>query len=292
MGNTESRNDNVKPVRKRNKSNFSRINHSHVKTNSIYPDCTDSTCSYNIKTVSNLTILGGRPYLDEDFPADWEETDRVQTCHFALKHLHGGNYTAPLSDIIKPERHRMWIWSLVIAQEFPEAYVYGVDIISSFPSDIKPSNCYFKECSVSDGLPFDDDEFDYVFMRHMSLALKNYQWVPLLNEIMRVLKPGGTVEFVEFDLIHVGFQNVNCTRKAVALGKWDKNLGKIGEIWTSNMYQMKKSIKSLITSVMNISDSELDRILNIIYFEEVDKYHSYQDHYIILASKTISDSNN
>ncbi|CAG8523840.1 5165_t:CDS:2 [Cetraspora pellucida] len=245
MGNTESRNDNVKTVRKRNKSN--------AKTNSIYPDCTDSTCSYNIKTVSNLTILGGRPYLDEDvsiylFPADWEETDRVQTCHFALKHLHGGNYTAPLSDIIKPESKILDIgcgsghWCFEIAQEFPEADVYGVDIISSFPSDIKPSNCYFKECSVSDGLPFDDNEFDYVFMRHMSLALKNYQWVPLLNEIMRVLKPGGTVECVEFDLIlealykkrqidllflpkfeqiikDVGFQNVNCTRKAVALGK-------------------------------------------------------------------------
>ncbi|CAG8549312.1 4475_t:CDS:2 [Racocetra fulgida] len=128
MGNIESRNDIVKTVRKRDKSNFSRIGHPHVKTNSVYPD-------------------------------------------------------------------------FEIAQEFPEAYVYGIDIISSFPSDIKPSNCYFKECNISDGLPFSDNEFDYVFMRHMFLALKNHQWVPLLNEIMRVLKPGGIVEFVEFDLI-------------------------------------------------------------------------------------------
>ncbi|CAG8487161.1 19322_t:CDS:2 [Racocetra persica] len=182
MGNIESRNDNVKTVRKRDKSNFSRIGHSHVKTNSIYPDRIDNTCSYNIKTLSNLTILGGRPYLDDDvsiylFPADWEEADRVQACHFALKHLLGGNYTAPLSNILKPES-----------------------------------------------------------------KILNHQWVPLLNEIMRVLKPGGIVEFVEFDLIlealykkkqidllflpkfeqtikDVGFQNVNCNRKTVSLGK-------------------------------------------------------------------------
>ncbi|CAG8752372.1 13183_t:CDS:2, partial [Gigaspora margarita] len=317
MGNTESRNDNIKESRNdkikksrndnvktfRKKPSFSRIGSSHVKTNSISPDFTESTSSCNIKTVSNIKILGGRPYLDEEvsiylFPADWEEADRVQTCHFALKHLLGGNCTAPLSDIIKPEK-------------FPEADVYGIDIISSFPSEIKPSNCYFQECNITDGLPFEDNDFDYVFMRHMFLALRDCQWVPLLNEIMRVLKPGGVFEFVEFDLIHeslknkqidlqflpkfdqtvidVGFQNVNCIRKNIPLGRWDKNIGKIGEIWTSNMFQMSKSLNSLITSLVNNSDEDHDRILSKIYFEEVDLYHSYQVHYIILATKSTND---
>ncbi|CAG8443579.1 3215_t:CDS:2 [Dentiscutata heterogama] len=302
MGNTESRNENVKTFRR--KPSFSRISSSHVKTNSISPDCNDSTNNCNIKTVSNLKFLGGRPYLDEEFPADWEEADRVQTCHFALKHLLGGNYSAPLSDIIKPESKILDIgcgsghWCFEIAQEFPDADVYGIDIISSFPSEIKPSNCYFQECNISNGLPFDNNVFDYIFMRHMFLALRNHQWVPLLNEIMRILKPGGVIEFVDFDLIprsigpvyaklvkqcyeslykkkqidllflpkleqiikDVGFQNVNCIHKNVSLGKWDKNIGKIGEIWTSNMLQMNKS---LITSLVNISDEELDRLLKV-----------------------------
>ncbi|KAF0542536.1 S-adenosyl-L-methionine-dependent methyltransferase [Gigaspora margarita] len=354
MGNTESRNDNIKESRNdkikksrndnvktfRKKPSFSRIGSSHVKTNSISPDFTESTSSCNIKTVSNIKILGGRPYLDDEvsiylFPADWEEADRVQTCHFALKHLLGGNCTAPLSDIIKPESKVLDVgcgsghWCFEIAQEFPEADVYGIDIISSFPSEIKPSNCYFQECNITDGLPFEDNDFDYVFMRHMFLALRDCQWVPLLNEIMRVLKPGGVFEFVEFDLIpqsigpvysdlinqcneslknkqidlqflpkfdqtviDVGFQNVNCIRKNIPLGRWDKNIGKIGEIWTSNMFQMSKSLNSLITSIVNNSDEDHDRILSKIYFEEVDLYHSYQVHYIILATKSTNDVNN
>ncbi|CAG8449598.1 5258_t:CDS:2 [Dentiscutata erythropus] len=318
MGNTESRNDNVKTFRR--KPSFSRLSSSHVKTNSISPDRNDSINSCNIKT----------------FPADWEEADRVQTCHFALKHLLGGNYSAPLPDIIKPESKILDIgcgsghWCFEIAQEFPDAEVYGIDIISSFPSEIKPSNCYFQECNISNGLPFENNEFDYIFMRHMFLALRNHQWVPLLNEIMRILKPGGVIEFVDFDLIprsigpvyaklvkqcyeslykkkqidllflpkleqiikDVGFQNVNCIHRSVSLGKWDKNIGKIGEIWTSNMLQMNKSLKSLITSLVNISDEELDRLLNVIYFEELDNYHSYQDHYIILATKSTNDESN
>ncbi|CAG8462902.1 4242_t:CDS:2 [Racocetra fulgida] len=183
----------------------------------------------SIRTNSNVRIIGGRPFLDENTsiyvcPTDWQEADRAQMGHYTLKHLLGGSYTASLSDILKPGS------KVLVTQKFPDAEVHGVDIVSSFPTEIKPQNCYFKLCNVLEGLPFDSNEFDYVFMRHMLAALKKDQWDPLFREIMRVLKPGGVVESVEEmdfqftskleqTIKNVGFQNVNGIRKIVPLGK-------------------------------------------------------------------------
>ncbi|KAF0543572.1 S-adenosyl-L-methionine-dependent methyltransferase [Gigaspora margarita] len=122
-----------------------------------------------IRADSSVKIIGGRPYLDEE--------------------------VSTYIDIGCGSGH----WCFEVAQQFPEAEVYGVDIVSSFPNEIKPSNCYFQLCNVLEGLPFPNNEFDYVFMRHMIPALKKDQWVPLFDEIMRVLKPGGVVESVEFE---------------------------------------------------------------------------------------------
>ncbi|CAG8716290.1 22367_t:CDS:2, partial [Dentiscutata erythropus] len=177
-------------------------------------DCSDSSslkshqsCNDN-KFATPVKILDGRPYFSEEtylYPVDWEEADRIQLQHFRLKVTIGGNYTAPLPKIIKPGSKILDIacgaghWSFEIAQEFPQAEIYGVDIMPQFPTEIKPSNCHFMECNIKDGLPFEDNEFDYVFMRYLHLVMKEDQWVPLLNDIRRVLKPGGIVESVELD---------------------------------------------------------------------------------------------
>ncbi|CAG8657912.1 5307_t:CDS:2 [Gigaspora margarita] len=256
--------------------------------------------SSNAQLVPQLKTVDGRPYFEENFstyifPADWEEADRLQALHFALKHILDGNYSAPLSNIIKPG-----------TQEYPYAEVYGIDILSSFPSKIKPKNCHFKTCDILEGLPFDDNEFDYIFMRHMLASIKAYQWFSVLKDIKRVLKSGGVIESVELNCTHdamsdafdidlklkfgpmfkdLGFQNVAFTSKYISLGKWDANAGKIGQIWTTNTVQMAEAVKSILLPHMKLTDDEWDRMFKTMYFDEVDKYHSYQEHYIVLATK-------
>ncbi|CAG8712798.1 22675_t:CDS:2, partial [Racocetra persica] len=143
-------------------------------------------------------------------------------------------------------------------------------------------------------LPFDSNEFDYIFMRHMLAALKKDQWDPLFREIMRILKPGGVLESVEFEwyghsmgpvhtqfvakwfemtsksremdfqftskleqtIKNVGFQNVNGIRKIVPLGKWDEKVGRVSEIWTSNLAEMAAGMKSLSSQIMEITEEE------------------------------------
>jgi ubiquinone/menaquinone biosynthesis C-methylase UbiE len=52
-----------------------------------------------------------------------------------------------------------------IAGEYPKSTIIGVDLNNVFPRDIKPINCQFHQCDALQGLPFEDDTFDYVFMR-------------------------------------------------------------------------------------------------------------------------------
>lgn len=63
-------------------------------------------------------------------------------------------------------------WSMEIASEYPKSQVVGVDISPMFPNDIKPSNCTFHQLNLHDGLPFEDDTFDYIFMRYVVIPIR------------------------------------------------------------------------------------------------------------------------
>ncbi|CAG8740850.1 22902_t:CDS:2, partial [Dentiscutata erythropus] len=258
----------------------------------------DDSASVHIQLVPQLKTVAGRPYFEENFstyifPADWEEADRLQVLHFVLKHALDGNYNAKLSDIIRPGSKILDIgcgpghWCFEIAQEFPYAEVYGIDILSSFPNKIKPKNCHFRTCDILEGLPFGDDEFDYVFMRHMLPSIKTYQWLSVLKDVKRVMKPGGTIESVELNCIPeamsvafeidlhqkfepmievLGFQNVTSMSKYISLG----NAGKISQIWTTNLVQMGEAVRSILAPLMNLTEDEWDRTFRIMYFDELE----------------------
>ncbi|CAG8742922.1 2893_t:CDS:2, partial [Dentiscutata erythropus] len=272
----------------------------YEKGNSDNSSETDSISSSNIK------FIGGRPYFNEEtsvyfLPTDWEEADRIQMEHFAMRHAFGGNYTAPLSEIIKPGSKILDIgcgsghWSFEIAQDFPDANVYGVDISSTFPVSIKPKNCHFQTCNITEGLPFKDEEFDYIFMRYMIFALKDHQWTYVLNEIKRILKPGGVFECVDRDVLpfragktitafveksqtklykqreidirfiiklepilkEMGFQNVTCSHKHIPFGNWG---GKIGEIWRLNYLKMAETHRIVMPEILGITVDEWDSV--------------------------------
>lgn len=68
------------------------------------------------------------------------------------------------------------------------------------PTDAKRNNAYFKvhKCR-QEPLSFADDTFDYIHMRMLLCRFTHPEWVRLLREIMRVLKPGGYLEIVDLD---------------------------------------------------------------------------------------------
>lgn len=86
-----------------------------------------------------------------------------------------------------------------MAIEHPNAHVTGIDMADMFPTAIRPENVTFQLCNILDGLPYEDNTFDFVHMRQLIVALRAKEWPAVLNEIYRVLKPGGLVQLVESD---------------------------------------------------------------------------------------------
>lgn len=87
-----------------------------------------------------------------------------------------------------------------MANEFPKSHFTGMDITPVFPRESKPDNADFMEANILDGLPFEDNVFDYVHMRFLITSFSANDWKIAINEIVRVTKSGGIIELVEEEL--------------------------------------------------------------------------------------------
>lgn len=69
-------------------------------------------------------------------------------------------------------------WVLEMATEFPNSQFYGVDIVASYPTTVKPANTYFSQCDIlsSNGLPYPDEYFDYIHIRQVYTCFSENDW--------------------------------------------------------------------------------------------------------------------
>ncbi|KAH8921339.1 hypothetical protein BT69DRAFT_1196163, partial [Atractiella rhizophila] len=73
-----------------------------------------------------------------------------------------------------------------------------LDIAPSLPTSLLPSNVRnrieFVQANYLEPLPFGDESFDFVHLSNGMQAIPENRWQDVLEEICRVLKPGGTFE--------------------------------------------------------------------------------------------------
>lgn len=86
-----------------------------------------------------------------------------------------------------------------MATEFPKAEVLATDLAPVQPSEIKPRNLTFGVDDITQPLPYETGSFDFVRMRYLILGLKVDQWQGVVNELARIVKPGGYLELMEPD---------------------------------------------------------------------------------------------
>lgn len=91
-------------------------------------------------------------------------------------------------------------WILEMATEFPNPKFTGIDIAPLYPTEIKPENVTFQQSNVLTGLPFEDNTFDFVYIRFMIFAFSLEDWERAIREVVRVTKPGGWIEIMEKDI--------------------------------------------------------------------------------------------
>lgn len=156
------------------------------------------------RTVGGRTHARGIPYV---LPRDLEEMNRLDFQHYVLRQAFKGNFVAPVENphAILDVGTGTGRWAREVATVFPNANVIGLDInppqvdeqAEAGGEELRPPNYAFVSGNVLEGLPFADGSFDFVHMRLLVLALPHDRWPFVINELIRVTRPGGWVESVE-----------------------------------------------------------------------------------------------
>ncbi|CAG8570426.1 20526_t:CDS:2 [Gigaspora margarita] len=233
------------------------------------------------------------------------EIDRLQMQHYLFRNIFYGNFSAPVEDMLK-----QGTWVLENSCDFVRSEFYGIDIAPMFPSMIKPRNAHFIQANILDGLPFEDNYFDFVHLEN---------WITqVIPECIRVCKPNGWIEFYEND--GAAFNGGPCytrvveslkqefftmdlnIRAAILYKDWllkEPNLINVQEevrkqsIGNRDCLAMilEESLKILFQTLaprlaknLGISVNEFEEILQDVH-EEYNKYGTYMNFYRVYAQK-------
>ncbi|KAJ7784467.1 hypothetical protein B0H16DRAFT_298953 [Mycena metata] len=98
-------------------------------------------------------------------------------------------------------------WILNCGMAWRHCHFVGVDVVPLHP-DLGTSELSTRitwvQANFLEGLPFPNDEFDFVHIKRIALGVPEDKWDSLFEEIARVLKSGGAFELIEEDLFFPG----------------------------------------------------------------------------------------
>ncbi|CAG8447952.1 4188_t:CDS:2 [Dentiscutata erythropus] len=124
-------------------------------------------------------------------PNDDTEMDRLNLQHLMVRYMWQSNFSAPIEHILSKPGVK------ILDVGYPLVEFVGLDISPLQSTQIKPKNFTFIKANVLEGIPFEDNYFDFVFQRFLLGGYKKEKWPSAINELVRVLKPGGFLELCE-----------------------------------------------------------------------------------------------
>ncbi|CAG8577066.1 13658_t:CDS:2, partial [Gigaspora rosea] len=216
-------------------------------------------------------------------PDSEEESDRLRSQHFMFRYFWQSNFFAPIEHILsKPG-------SKILDVGYPSTDVIGLDMTPLQTTQIKPKNFNFVKGNVLEGLPFEDNTFDFVFQRFLVGGYPKEKWPYVINELVRVLKPGGFLELCEFSRMYdagPADQRLWFTMAKIMeergvdwntyekLEEYAQNQGNLENIKKevrqfyhgakSNDIELSKmSLKPMLMKALKISDDEYDELVKV-----------------------------
>ncbi|KAI0925790.1 hypothetical protein AcW1_008122 [Taiwanofungus camphoratus] len=101
------------------------------------------------------------------------------------------------------------LWVIEAARKWPKSQLVGFDILANQPDFTRPEleladvapRVTWVHGNLLDPLPFPSERFDFVRICEIGLGVPEDEWQFLLEEVARVLLPGGILELIEEDLI-------------------------------------------------------------------------------------------
>ncbi len=265
------------------------------------------TTVHDYEWIEGRRRVAGVPYM---LPNDDQEIDHLDLQHYMLRYTLKGNYLAPITE---PARildvgSGTGRWLAEMAQEFPQAELFGVDLkLPAAGKSTFPSNCHFQEGNVLEGLAFEDNSFDFIHQRLLILAVPLVRWQRLVDELVRLTSPGGWVELTEVDPLfhnmgpatkrlielivralrqleldpaisqHIGplmvtarLTNVKTSTHIIPLGHWG---GQLGTMAITDIMAIAQAMKVLVAAQTHTAPEEYDR-LAMRMLEEVEQYRT------------------
>ncbi|KAF2136490.1 uncharacterized protein K452DRAFT_292338 [Aplosporella prunicola CBS 121167] len=215
------------------------LRHSDSDTDSAVGSIDEQLSSFSTSLTSSITnypVRNGRryhAYKDGSYilPNDDEEQDRLDLAHHMMLKLIGDRlFLAPLPDDfagkILDVGTGTGIWAIEMGDRFPSAEILGNDLSPVQPTWV-PTNVKFEVDDVENEWTF-PTPFDYVFSRYLASAIGD--WPNLVKQAYKNVKPGGWVEFQDFDSMF--YSDDGSLTPDHAIHKWISTLveacGKLG----------------------------------------------------------------
>ncbi|RIB30936.1 S-adenosyl-L-methionine-dependent methyltransferase [Gigaspora rosea] len=135
------------------------------------------------------------------------EKERSCLRHDIVRVIFNGNFSSPIYDLLKSGAKVLDIgcgqgtWICEMSSDFPNSEFVGTEIVDKIIPHMKPLNVSVVKANVLEGLPFQDNQFDFVNIRNLLYDFTESQWENLvIPECIRVLKNGGWIEVSDAEL--------------------------------------------------------------------------------------------
>ncbi|KAF9362239.1 hypothetical protein BGX34_006540 [Mortierella sp. NVP85] len=233
-------------------------------------------------------------------PNDIDEMDRLHLQHYVIRHAFGGNTRAKFDGKIHKDVLDVGCGP-EMSTEHTETNFTGIDISAVWPTEIRPRNCRFQVVNAVQGLPFEDNTFDFVYQRFMIFAYPAQDWPFIIQELVRVTKPGGIIELTEMPIMSnangpeltkllevleegcsakgldskaaqkldtllrdAGLTEVKFCHASIPVGAWG---AKVGQLMRENCAGLWSSLKGWMKELRHMNDAEYDAMVKKIFIE-------------------------
>lgn len=251
-----------------------------------------------------------------------DDIHRQNVQHYLLRSVIEKNYVALLSPDLRTILDvgcGTGRWAREMALEFPLASVIACDLTDpAEDEELRPSNYTFRQENILQELHFPDASFDFVHQRLMLLSVPSAAWPQIIQELARLVKPGGWLELVEGELgakplgpasqclvdwlvmasrmqgidsiqstyleqqlRNAGLEHIIVKQYPIPVGKWG---GKLGITMASHVTASVRLLKPLLVSHARVNPYEFEQVLAIAQ-QEWEHLYTTTSYYAVCGQK-------